>query len=117
MNALTTKQKKHLRALAHDLKPVVYVGQQGLSEAVLKDIERALVDHELIKVRFVDYKEEKKQLSEKIAAHTGAALLGITGHLACYFRRSPQAGKHRIALPEEGGNKACLKQRRAPGSR
>ena len=72
MNALTTKQKKYLRALAHDLKPIVYIGQQGLSDAVVKDAERALSDHELIKVRFIDHKEEKKELAEKIAAHTNA---------------------------------------------
>jgi len=100
MKALTTKQKKYLRALTHDLKPVVYVGQQGLSDAVLKDAERALKDHELIKVRFIDYKDEKKALSEKIVAHTGAVLLGIRGHLACFFRLSPVAHKKKIALPE-----------------
>ena len=100
MKSLTTKQKKHLRALTHDLKPVVYVGQQGLSDSVLKDAERALGDHELIKVRFIDYKDEKKALSEKIAAQTGAALLGIKGHLACFFRPSPVAHKKKIALPE-----------------
>jgi len=100
MIVLTTKQKKHLRSLAHDLKPIVYIGQQGLSDAVLKDTERALCDHELIKIRFADYKEEKKSLSEKIAAHTGAALLGITGHLALFYRRSPQEQKQHIALPE-----------------
>ena len=100
MNALTTKQKKYLRALAHDLKPIVYIGQQGLSDAVLKDAERALSDHELIKVRFIDYKKEKKELAEKIAASTGAALLGITGHLACLYRPSPLENKKRIVLPE-----------------
>lgn len=100
MNALTTKQKKYLRALTHDLKPVVYVGQQGLSDAVLKDAERALGDHELIKVRFIDHKDEKKVLSEKIAVQTGAELLGIKGHLACFYRRSPLAHKKHIALPD-----------------
>ena len=100
MKALTTKQKKYLRALAHDLKPIVYIGHQGLSDAVLKEADRALSDHELIKIRFVDYKDEKKELAEKIAAHTGAALLGITGHLACLYRPSPLQDKQSIVLPE-----------------
>ncbi len=56
MNTLTTKQKKYLRGRAHDLKPIVYIGQQGMSDAVLKDANRALDDHELIKIRFIDYK-------------------------------------------------------------
>jgi len=100
MNTLNTKQKKYLRARAHGLKPIVYIGQQGMSDAVLKEAERALADHELIKIRFVDYKDEKKPLAEKIAAHTGAALVGITGHLACFFRPSPLENKQRIVLPE-----------------
>jgi RNA-binding protein len=100
MKTLTTKQKKILRALAHELKPVVYVGRHGLSEGVLNDTERALCDHELIKVRFHDYKDKKRELSAKIASHTGAALLGITGHLACFYRRSPLEDKQKINLPE-----------------
>ena len=99
MTTLTTKQKKHLRARAHNLKPVVYIGQQGMSAAVLKEADRALSDHELIKIRFVDCKDEKKVLAEKIAAHTGAALLGITGHLACFYRPSPFEHKQKITLP------------------
>ena len=101
MNTLTTKQKKYLRALAHKLKPVVYIGQQGMTDAVLKEADRALSDHELIKVRFIDYKKEKKELAEKIAAHTGAALLGITGHLACLYRPSPIPDKQNIVLPKQ----------------
>ena len=100
MKTLTTKQKKYLRARAHSLKPVVYIGQQGASEAVLKEADRALSDHELIKIRFVDYKDEKKELAEKIASHTGAALLGITGHLACLYRPSQLEDKQHIVVPE-----------------
>ena len=100
MITLNTKQKKYLRALAHDLKPIVYIGKQGLNDAILKEADRALSDHELIKVRFTDYKDEKKDLAEKIAAHTDAALLGITGHLACFYRRSSIDKKQRITLPQ-----------------
>jgi RNA-binding protein len=100
MNTLTTKQKKYLRGCAHDLKPIVYIGQQGMSDAVLKDANRALDDHELIKIRFIDYKDEKKDLVEKIAAHTGAELVEIKGHLACFYRPAPKENKQRITLPE-----------------
>jgi len=99
VNALTARQKKYLRACAHDLKPVVYVGQHGMSEAVVKDIDRALSDHELIKVRFVDCKDKKKELSEAVVGQTGAVLLGIRGHLACFYRRSSLTQKQRIVLP------------------
>ena len=100
MITLTAQQKKHLRAMAHDLKPVVYVGRHGLSEAVVKDIGRALNDHELTKVRFVGCKEERRELSRIIAERTGAALLGVTGHLALFYRRSELAQKQRIVLAQ-----------------
>ena len=100
MNKLSPKQKKYLRAQAHSLKPVVFVGQQGMSAAVLKETDRALSDHELIKIRFIDYKDEKKELAEKIAAHTKASLLGITGHMACLYRPSSLEDKQHIVLPE-----------------
>lgn len=100
VNTLTAQQKKYLRGRAHDLRPVVFVGRHGLSEAVVKDIDRALSDHELIKVRFVDCKDKKKDFSETIAGQTGALLLGIKGHLACFYRRSTIADKQRITLPQ-----------------
>ena len=90
MKALTTKQKKYLRALTHDLKPVVYVGQQGFSDSVLKDAERALEDHELIKVRFIDYKDEKKALSEKIVSSNRGCASGNKGSSCLLF--PPLAG-------------------------
>lgn len=100
MSTLTPRQKKHLRARAHDLKPVAYVGHNGLSEAVMRDINRSLDDHELIKVRFTDYKDEKEALAKDIADKTGAALVGITGHLACLYRRSRLEHKQHIVLPD-----------------
>jgi RNA-binding protein len=71
MNTLTTKQKKYLRGRAHDLKPIVYIGQQGMSDAVLKDANRALDDHELIKIRFIDYKDEKRIWPKKLPRTPG----------------------------------------------
>ena len=100
MSSLTPKQIKYLRASAHDLKPVAYVGHNGLSKSVLNDIDRALDDHDLIKVRFTDYKDEKKALTKEIAEKTGASLVGITGHLACLYRRSRREHKQRIVLPD-----------------
>ena len=87
MNVLTTKQKKYLRALAHDLKPIVYIGQQGLSEAVLNDTNRALDDHELIKVRVrVGDRKARDEIIEELCSKSAAALIQRVGNVALLYR-------------------------------
>ncbi len=60
---LSTKQKQHLKGLAHPLKPVVLLGSNGLTEGVLAEIEQALEHHELIKVKIATEDRETKTLS------------------------------------------------------
>lgn len=57
---LSTKQKQHLKGLAHPLKPVVLLGSNGLTEGVLAEIEQALEHHELIKVKIATEDRETK---------------------------------------------------------
>ncbi len=91
-------QKRQLRALAHPLKPVVLLGGQGLSEAVLEEIEHALGHHELIKVRIPGMGREEKRLAiEAICARTGAELVQTIGHVAVLFR--PRAKDSKLMLP------------------
>lgn len=59
---LSTKQKQHLKGLAHPLKPVVLLGSNGLTEGVLAEIEQALEHHELIKVKIATEDRETKNL-------------------------------------------------------
>ncbi|MCK4870100.1 MAG: ribosome assembly RNA-binding protein YhbY [Gammaproteobacteria bacterium] len=76
-----------LRKKAHSLKPVVMIGGNGLTEAVLKEIDRALFDHELIKIKIaVKDKDEKKQLTEQICEHTQAELIQSIGHTITVYR-------------------------------
>jgi RNA-binding protein len=92
-------QRKALRGMAHDLDPAVLVGQAGLSENVLSSIEAALDAHELIKVRFVDHKESKREFTEKIVEACSAHLAGMVGHVAILYRPHPDPQKRRIVLP------------------
>jgi RNA-binding protein len=78
--------KKKLRAEAHTLKPVVMIGQSGLTAAVLAEIEQALNTHELIKVKIRD---ERKLISEKICTDTGAELIQAIGQIAVIYRLNP----------------------------
>lgn len=81
--------KKRLRAEAHALKPVVIVGQSGLTDAVLAEIERALTSHELIKVKVRAEREEREQISEKICTIAGAELIQAIGQVIAIYRLNP----------------------------
>jgi len=61
MKKLTSIQSKYLRGLAHALKPVVFVGQKGVTDALFKSTDEAFQRHELIKVKFIDFKEKEKK--------------------------------------------------------
>lgn len=90
-NVTATAQKKQLRSQAHALKPIVIVGDKGITDNVLQEIDRALFDHELIKVRInAADKAEKKQLTQTICKHTQAALIQTIGHIIVIYRKRPK---------------------------
>jgi RNA-binding protein len=104
MEALKGFQKKYLRGLAHALRPVVLVGRQGVTGALLKSVDQALNDHELIKIKFNEFKEkeQKAEILAKIEAATGCQTAGQIGHTAICFRRHPDPEKRSIQLPTGG---------------
>lgn len=101
MQPLTSSQAKYLRGLAHGLNPVVFVGHKGVTPAVLDSVREALGVHELIKLKFIDFKERhlKTGMAAEIEAQTDSHLAGLIGHTAIFYRRHPDAEKRRIALP------------------
>jgi RNA-binding protein len=99
MQALTGLQKRHLRALGNKLNPVVYIGKSGLSESVLRSIEESLNDHELIKIKYLEFKEERKELNAQIVEKCGCVVAGEVGHTALFFRQNPDEQKQKIKLP------------------
>ena len=102
MQELKGFEKKYLRGLAHKLQPVVYVGQKGVTPAVIDSLEAALTTHELVKVKFVENKEKnaKKAISTEFEKRTGSRLAGLIGHVAIFFRPHPDSDKRRIVLPQ-----------------
>ena len=95
---LTDNQRRHLRGLAHHLKPVVLMGQAGLKDSVLVEIDGALAHHELVKVKVAgDDREERAEIIGAIVQRTGADLVQTIGHVAVLFRRNPK--KPRVAMP------------------
>jgi RNA-binding protein len=95
---LTDKQCRYLRGLGHALKPVIYIGQAGASDAVVAETLRALNDHELIKVRVSGLsREARDEALDALAARTGSAMVGRIGHTALLYHRHPE--RPRIVLP------------------
>ena len=96
--ALSGKQRKHLKALAHHRKPVIHVGNAGISAAVIKEIERALAHHELIKIRLPGIgRDNRTEVLGKICETTGADAVQEIGRVAVIYR---PAEKPRLKLPE-----------------
>jgi len=89
--SLTNDQKKRLRNVAHKLNPIVTVGGNGLSENVQLEVDRALEDHELIKVKFaVGDRDLKRQLIKELVAIVEAQLIQEIGNIAVLFRPSDE---------------------------
>jgi len=86
---LTEKQKKHLRKLAHLLKPVVIIGDSGLSENVLREIDLSLEHHELLKIRINGAdRAQRAGLISKIELESSSIAVQSIGHIAVFYRPS-----------------------------
>ena len=89
---------KSLRKQAHHLRPTVFLGKDGLTETVVSALKESLDAHELIKVRFVDFKESKKDLARQLAMRSESELVGMIGHLAILFREHPDESKRKVKV-------------------
>lgn len=84
---ISSAQKKHFRKIAHQLKPVVLIGDKGLSPAILKEVDRALEDHELIKVKVSGAdRTEKSEMSLSICRKSQAQLIQSVGNVILLYR-------------------------------
>ncbi len=83
-------QKKKLKAQAHSLNPVVMIGQAGLTEAVIKEINLALDTHELIKVKIRAERDDRKIISEQICSQTLSEQIQSIGQIAVLYRKNPK---------------------------
>ena len=86
---LTNAQKRDLKARAQRLDATVRIGHGGVSEAFLTALDEALTMRELVKVKFADFKEEKKTLAPEIAEKSGSELIMRVGNVAVFYRPKP----------------------------
>jgi RNA-binding protein len=96
--ALSSSQTRYLRSLAHDLSPVVQLGNKGATEAVVKELGQALAIHELVKVKLSGGdKDERQAKIDVLTGATQAEKIHQIGHVVVLFRRNGEEPK--IALP------------------
>ena len=95
--AITDKQIIFLRKSCHHIKPIVSIGNAGLTENVMSEIELALEHHELVKLKINGNSEERKSMANAIVKKTKAVLVQVIGHTASFYR---EADKPKIQLPK-----------------
>lgn len=96
--ALSANQRRHLRSLAHPLKPIILVGAKGITDSLIAELDSALERHELLKVKIAaGDREARDAMIDDIVGRTDAALVQRVGNIASLYRRS--AEKPQIVLP------------------
>jgi RNA-binding protein len=89
-SSLTPRQRAQLKARAHALEPVVFIGQAGLSETVVAEVDRALTAHGLIKVKLAGAdRADREALTDEICARTSAVAVQNVGRVLVLWRRRP----------------------------
>ncbi|MDP9013825.1 MAG: ribosome assembly RNA-binding protein YhbY [Pseudomonadota bacterium] len=96
---LSEKQKKYLRRLAHPLHPIVMLGNAGLTDGVVSELDRALHDHELVKVSArAGERQQRDAALDALAARTSSSLVQRVGHVGVFYR--PRKDLAKILVPD-----------------
>ncbi|HCM26187.1 MAG: RNA-binding protein [Treponema sp. GWB1_62_6] len=96
---LTSKQRSLLSSLAATLDPTIMVGKEGPSDALAKALAAEFKIRELVKVRFIGEKENRREHARGLAERTGAELVRVIGNVAVMYRRADEAERRLIVLP------------------
>ena len=88
--ALTPRQRAALKARAHALEPAVNVGKAGVQDSVVREVDRALTAHELIKLKIDADREERESIAGILADRTGASVVQRVGKVVVLWRPRPQ---------------------------
>ena len=92
---LTQEQKKQFKSIGHHLKPIVTVADNGLTEGVLAELDRALHDHELIKIQLrLAERDDRKAIIDELCKKSSSILVQSIGKVALIYRKNPQPNKN-----------------------
>jgi RNA-binding protein len=94
---LTNKQIKFLKSKAHHLKPIVWVGEKGLSETLLKEINDQLEIHELMKIKLSYHGEEKKVIAQEVVTKTESNYVSLIGKTLILYK---PAAEPKLVIPQ-----------------
>ena len=97
---LSTKQKCFLRSKAHHLKPLAQVGKNGVTPGFIKSTSELLGQHELLKIKFNEFKEERKELFRSLVDQVDGHVIGMVGNTGIVFKPHPKPAKRQYILPE-----------------
>ncbi|HEV7558214.1 MAG TPA: ribosome assembly RNA-binding protein YhbY [Kofleriaceae bacterium] len=87
---LSGKQRRHLRALAHELRPLVQIGKGGIDEGVVAAVDQALVDHELVKIRLGENAGvDRQDAADQLATRTSSQVAQVLGNVLLLYRANP----------------------------
>lgn len=96
---LTSRQRSYLASLAQTREPLLMVGRAGESEGVVARLDDLLRSHELVKLRFADFKDEKPSISSSLAEKTKSEVVRLIGNTAIFYRTNPDPDKRKIEFP------------------
>jgi len=93
-----SRERYYLTKLSNSVEPIIRIGKNGLTENVLTAIEELLTSRELIKIKFIGFKDEKLQVAQEIALKTNSFLVRVIGNVAIFYRISPVPENRKIVL-------------------
>ncbi len=96
---MNSSVRNFLRASAHELKPVVMVGKEGVDARITKALDEALASHELVKVKFQAHKEDAAELAVALAESAGAEVVTVIGFTGIFFRQNKDPQKRVVTIP------------------
>jgi RNA-binding protein len=96
---LDSKSRSYLTGLASTKPAGIHLGKQGPTEALAVQLATLLERHELVKLKFVDFKDEKKTIAADLADATASELVRVIGNMAIFYKKNPDPEKRTITLP------------------
>lgn len=103
MREIGSRERYMLSREANTVKPVLWIGKNGLVENFITALDGLLEKRELVKIKFVDFKDEKDEIAAEIASRTNSVLVRIIGNTAIYYRPAIKPEKRKILLGKNAG--------------
>jgi RNA-binding protein len=98
MEELNNAQIRKLKGIAQRMDASLKIGRQGLSDAFIQSLDQELSRHELVKVKFTEFKDQRKILAPQLAGKTNSHLVTLLGNVVVLYRQNPDAEKRKIQI-------------------